>query len=101
MRSLRRRAAWILAAGAALAGCSMPYIPGVTQAPPAGAVTLKDATGRVVGNAVFLEQDDGNTVKVPPSITLSQSAGIPVVRINQILLSGSGVVEGSSPVQVT
>jgi len=50
---------------------------------------------------VFLEQDDGNTVKVPPSITLSQSAGIPVVRINQILLSGSGVVEGSSPVQVT
>ncbi|HTY52164.1 MAG TPA: hypothetical protein VMB35_03110 [Methanomicrobiales archaeon] len=51
---------------------------------------------------VFLEQDDGNIVKVPPAITFSQTAtGIPVVRINEILLSGSGVIEGSSPVQVT
>jgi hypothetical protein len=50
---------------------------------------------------VFLEQDDGNTVKVPPAITFSLSGGIPVVKINQLLLSGSGVIEGSSPVQVT
>ena len=50
---------------------------------------------------VFLEQDDGNTVKVPPAITFSQSNGIPVVKINQILLTGSGLIEGSSPVQVT
>ena len=50
---------------------------------------------------VFLEQDDGNIVKVPPAITFSQSGGIPVVKINQLLLSGSGVIEGSSPVQVT
>jgi len=50
---------------------------------------------------VFLEQDDGNTVKVPPAITFSQSNGIPVVKINQIILTGSGLIEGSSPVQVT
>ncbi len=50
---------------------------------------------------VFLEQDDGNTVKVPPAITFSMTNGIPVAKVNQILLSGSGVVEGSSPVQVT
>jgi len=50
---------------------------------------------------VFLEQDDGNIVKVPPAITFSQSNGIPYVKINQVLLSGSGVIEGTSPVQVT
>jgi hypothetical protein len=50
---------------------------------------------------VFLEQNEGNTAKLPPTITLSMSAGIPVVRVNQILLSGSGIIEGSGPVQVT
>ena len=50
---------------------------------------------------VFLEQDDGNIVKVPPAITFSLSNGIPVVKINEILLTGSGVIEGSGPVQVT
>jgi len=50
---------------------------------------------------VFLEQNEGNTVKVPPAITLSLSNGVPVVKINQITLSGSGVIEGSGPVQVT
>jgi len=50
---------------------------------------------------VFLEQNEGNTAKVPPAITLTLTNGIPVVKVNQILLSGSGVVEGSGPVQVT
>jgi hypothetical protein len=50
---------------------------------------------------VFLEQNEGNTVKVPPAITFSMSNGIPVVRINEILLSGSGLIEASGPVQVT
>jgi hypothetical protein len=49
---------------------------------------------------VFLEQGDGTTVKVPPAITFSLSNGVPVVNINQIILSGSGVIEGSGPVQV-
>lgn len=48
----------------------------------------------------FLEQGDGTTVKVPPAITFSLSNGIPVVNVNQILLSGAGVIEGSGPVQV-
>jgi hypothetical protein len=56
---------------------------------------------------VFLEQDDGNTVKVPPAITFSKTnAGIPVVKINLILFDSTcpgctGVIEGSGPVQVT
>ncbi|HMA06031.1 MAG TPA: hypothetical protein VKO45_08915 [Methanomicrobiales archaeon] len=50
---------------------------------------------------VFLEQNDGNTVKVPPSISLSYSSGMPAVQINEILLDGSGRIEGSGPVQVT
>jgi len=43
----------------ALPGCSMPYIPGVTSPPPAAGATLRDATGRVVGSAVFLQEDGG------------------------------------------
>jgi len=54
-----RRAAWIVALTLSLSACRMPYIPGVTSAPPAAGVTLKDSTGRVVGSAVFLQQDDG------------------------------------------
>jgi hypothetical protein len=50
---------------------------------------------------VFLEQDDGTTVKVPPAITFSRTSGFPVVKINQIILSGSGVIEGTGPVQMT
>jgi hypothetical protein len=50
---------------------------------------------------VFLEQNEGNTVKVPPAIAISVSNGIPVVKISQILLSGTGVIEGAGPVQVT
>jgi len=50
---------------------------------------------------VFLEQNEGNTVKVPPAITFSMSNGIPVVKINQILLSGSGMIQASGPVRVT
>ena len=42
-----------------LTGCSLPYIPRVTSPPPSAGVTLKDATGRVVGSAVLLEQDGG------------------------------------------
>lgn len=53
------RAAWIVTLMLALTSCSMPYIPGVTSPPPAAGVTLKDATGRVVGGGVLLQQDDG------------------------------------------
>jgi hypothetical protein len=51
---------------------------------------------------VFLEQNEGNTIKLPPSITFSRTPdSIPIVRINQILLLGSGVVTGSGPAQVS
>jgi Cu-Zn family superoxide dismutase len=51
--------AWILAFTLALTSCSLPYIPGVTSPAPAAGVTLRDATGRVVGSAVLLQEDDG------------------------------------------
>jgi flagellin-like protein len=51
---------------------------------------------------IFLEQNDGNSVKLPPSFTFTETPdSIPMVAINQILLSGSGVVSGSGPAQVT
>jgi superoxide dismutase, Cu-Zn family len=42
--------------------CRLPYIPRVTQAPPAGGVTLRDSSGRVVGSAVLLQQ--GGSVRI-------------------------------------
>ena len=52
-------AAWIIVLTLAVTSCSLPYIPGVTLPPPSAGVNLKDSTGRIVGSAVFLEQDDG------------------------------------------
>ena len=49
----------LLALALALSGCRLPYVPGVTSPPPAASVTLKDASGRIVGSAVLL-QDGGN-----------------------------------------
>lgn len=40
----------------ALSACRLPYVPPVTPAPPAAGVDLKDADGRVVGRAVFLQE---------------------------------------------
>ena len=53
------RAARLIALASALTSCSVPYIPGVTSPPPSAGVTVKDATGRVVGSGVFLQEDDG------------------------------------------
>ncbi len=55
-----RRAAWIIALTLVLlTSCRLPYVPGVTSPPPAAGVTLRDATGRVVGSAVLLQESDG------------------------------------------
>jgi len=49
---------------------------------------------------VFLAQDDGATCKVPPAISLYNASGTARVKITGILLTGGGVIGGSSPVQV-
>jgi superoxide dismutase, Cu-Zn family len=54
-----RQAPWIIALTLGLASCSLPYIPGVTLPPPSAGSTLRDASGRVVGSAVFLQESDG------------------------------------------
>ena len=54
-----RRVVWIVALTLALGGCSLPYIPGVTAGPPVAGATVRDSSGRVVGSAVFLQEDDG------------------------------------------
>ena len=59
LASIVRREGWIVALALALTSCSLPYIPGVTLPPPMAGATLKNATGRVVGSAVFLQESDG------------------------------------------
>jgi Cu-Zn family superoxide dismutase len=54
-----RQAPCIIAVALGLASCTLPYIPGVTLPPPSAGTTLRDASGRVVGSAVFLQEDDG------------------------------------------
>src|SRR5215468_4015417 len=71
--AIRRWAAWTVAGSLILAGCSLPYIPGVTSPPPSAGVDLRDANGRIVGSGVFLEQDDGVRVlldvkNLPPGV---------------------------------
>ena len=53
------RAASILVLTLTLAACSLPYVPGVTSPSPSAGVTLKDATGKVVGSGVFVQESDG------------------------------------------
>lgn len=61
--SASRRAAWIVAITLALTtACRLPYIPPVTSPPAAGGATLRDASGRVVGSATFLQQ--GGSVRI-------------------------------------
>lgn len=53
---------------------------------------------------VFLEQSDGSTMEIPPSISLSMVNNSPVVRIGEILVQGSVTdtqVSGSGPITVT
>ncbi|HUU75565.1 MAG TPA: hypothetical protein VMW63_05695 [Methanoregulaceae archaeon] len=50
---------------------------------------------------VFLEQTDGMVNKITPSITISRDVdNITHVRIDEILINGSGIMGGTTPVQV-
>ena len=59
----------ILAIAITLAGCRLPYIPYVpfTSVAPAAVAQLKDANGRVAGNAVFVQ--DNGSVRVIIDVT--------------------------------
>ena len=66
-------AASAIALALVLTSCSLPYIPGVTLPPPSAGVNLKDSSGRIVGSAVLLQQDDGVRIlldvkSLPPGI---------------------------------
>ena len=59
----------IFAIAITLAGCRLPYIPYVpfTSVAPAALAQLKDANGRAVGNAVFVQ--DNGSVRVIIDVT--------------------------------
>jgi hypothetical protein len=53
---------------------------------------------------VFLEQSDGSSNEVPPSISFSMVNGAPVVNVGEILLQGgvaTANISGSGPITVT
>ena len=56
------RATLIVALALPLGACSLPYVPPFTSPPPAAVAHLADSAGRVVGNAVFLQ--DGGSVRI-------------------------------------
>jgi superoxide dismutase, Cu-Zn family len=56
------RAVLIAALALPLGACSLPYVPPFTSPPPAAVAHLADSAGRVVGNAVFLQ--DGGSVRI-------------------------------------
>jgi len=51
----------------ATGACSIPYIPGLTPAPPAGGVDLKDANGKIVGKGVLVQE--GRKVRLLLDVT--------------------------------
>ena len=53
---------------------------------------------------VFLEQNDGSSAEVPPSISISLANSSPVVKIGEILIQGSVTdanVSGNAPIMLT
>ena len=56
------RAALVAALSVSTAACSLPYVPPFTSPPPSAVAHLSDSGGRVVGNAVFLQ--DGGSVRI-------------------------------------
>ena len=51
-----RRGSALIALALVLSGCRLPYVPGITKSWPSAVAHVTDATGRVVGNAVFLQE---------------------------------------------
>jgi superoxide dismutase, Cu-Zn family len=81
-RSAWGRAAWLIAITlAASTACRLPYIPPVTPPPPSAIADLADASGRVVGRAVLIEQSDG--VRILLDLT-GVPAGIKAVHLHEV-----------------
>jgi superoxide dismutase, Cu-Zn family len=75
------RAALIAALSLALGACSLPYVPGFTSPPPVAVAHLSDSSGRVVGNAVFLQ--DGGSVRILLDV-VGVTPGSKAVHIHEV-----------------
>ncbi len=50
---------------------------------------------------IFLKQDDGMVNKIPPAISISKGINdITLVKIDEVIITGSGIIGGTTPVQV-
>ncbi len=50
---------------------------------------------------IFLEQQDGMVNKIPPSIAVSKSVNnITLVKVDEVIIVGGGIIGGTTPVQV-
>ena len=77
-----QRAAWLIALTlAAPTACRLPYVPPVTSPPPSAIADLADASGRIVGRAVLIEQSDG--VRILIDLT-GVAAGTKAVHIHEV-----------------
>lgn len=87
---------------------SVGYIPlFINQSHPMGSLEYISNPNYWIGQnyyyqqgGVFLAQQDGMVTKVVPLISVTNQSGIPVVRIIDIAITGSGNIGGTSPVQV-
>jgi len=75
------RAALIAALSLALGACRLPYVPGFTSPPPVAVAHLSDSGGRVVGNAVFLQ--DGGNVRILLDV-VGVTPGSKAVHIHEV-----------------
>ena len=75
------RAVLIAALSLPLGACSLPYVPPFTSPPPAAVAHLADSAGRVVGNAVFLQ--DGGSVRILLDV-VGVAPGSKAVHIHEV-----------------
>ena len=76
-----RRAAEVVALALCLDACRLPYIPYVTSPHPAALARLRDATGRVVGQGVFLQQGGGVRILIDVN---DLPEGVKAVHIHEV-----------------
>jgi Cu-Zn family superoxide dismutase len=85
-RGRRASATWrgialVLVVGLSASACRLPYVPGFTSPPPAAVAHLADASGKVVGNAVMLQ--DGSSVRILLDVS-GMTSGTRAVHIHSV-----------------